>query len=252
MCFNLMTNRIYKTKLLLKLVNGPWKEIANNTSISQFCISLPLKKIKIRITSQVSRIQIFFVHPLNQSVKIITISIITWRREKEQANQYPKENQIITLYITMAYDIWKQLNKNQSHMLSGNWKFWDPNIWWEVLWTKTATLHLLPLKPSQRGKLTVPDKVFFADMSFTVQSFSSFLTTKSLDKTRPLFSPLVQSVTNPLSYKATITLAPWLSTLLLKAPVKETCKESDEGLWKVACSIQKMVTRAFNFIYLFI
>lgn len=120
-------------------------------------------------------------------------------------------------------------------MLSGNWKFWEPKIWWELSWTKTATPHLLLLNPCHREKLTVPDTVFLAEMSLTVQSFSSFLTTKSLDRTRPLFSPLGQLITSPLSYSATITLTPRLSTLVLRAPVRETCKESAIGLRKVAC-----------------
>ncbi|THG17801.1 hypothetical protein TEA_015414 [Camellia sinensis var. sinensis] len=39
------------------------------------------------------------------------------------------------------------------------------------------------------------------------------------------------SVTRPFSYRATMTLAPLLSTLDLKVPVTETCRVSAEGLW---------------------
>ena len=123
-----------------------------------------------------------------------------------------------------------------SQMSSGNWKFCEPKIRCELSWTKTVTPHLLPWNPCHRGKLTDPVTVFLAEMSLTVQSFSSFLTTKSLDRTLPLFSPFGQSVTNPLSYNATMTLAPRLSTFVLRAPVRETCKESDPDLWNVAYS----------------
>ena len=102
--------------------------------------------------------------------------------------------------------------------------------------------HLQLLKLSHRVRLTVPVTVFLAEMSLTVQSFSSLRTTKSLDRTRPLFSPFGQSVISPFSYRATRTSAPLLSTFVLRAPVMETRKVSGEGLWKVACS-KKIVIR---------
>lgn len=113
---------------------------------------------------------------------------------------------------------------------------WEPNIWCvPCCCTNTTIPHLEVLTPCQRPKSSVPVSVFLGGWSLLMeQSFSSFLTTKSLARIRPLFTPFWQSVTSPLSHSATMISAPWPSTLALRAPFRETCKDSGEGLANVA------------------